>query len=144
MLFFLMIRRPPRSTRTDTLFPYATLFRSSDGRKRLLHPRRQNLHADARLLPQWHHTPDRYRTGPQARNRSRRTGDLAGRTVKLSPILPDREFRGNHPCSVGWPPDFPTWWPAHAIADSLSRSGSRSLKLILFTCKEQRATSLLN
>src|SRR3546814_6451392 len=29
MLFcFLMIRRPPRSTRTDTLFPYTTLFRS--------------------------------------------------------------------------------------------------------------------
>src|SRR3546814_17481212 len=27
-----MIRRPPRSTRTDTLFPYTTLFRSSVGR----------------------------------------------------------------------------------------------------------------
>src|SRR3546814_3810763 len=29
-IFFLMIRRPPRSTRTDTLFPYTTLFRSVD------------------------------------------------------------------------------------------------------------------
>src|SRR3546814_5402907 len=29
--FFLMIRRPPRSTRTDTLFPYTTLFRSPHG-----------------------------------------------------------------------------------------------------------------
>src|SRR3546814_2414420 len=28
VFFFLMIRRPPRSTRTDTLFPYTTLFRS--------------------------------------------------------------------------------------------------------------------
>src|SRR3546814_15557176 len=28
--FFLIIRRPPRSTRTDTLFPYTTLFRSPD------------------------------------------------------------------------------------------------------------------
>src|SRR3546814_9610919 len=28
LIFFLMIRRPPRSTRTDTLFPYTTLFRS--------------------------------------------------------------------------------------------------------------------
>src|SRR3546814_8385610 len=28
MFFFLMIRRPPRSTRTDTLIPYTTLFRS--------------------------------------------------------------------------------------------------------------------
>src|SRR3546814_5520073 len=27
-----MIRRPPRSTRTDTLFPYTTLFRSQDAR----------------------------------------------------------------------------------------------------------------
>src|SRR3546814_15685154 len=27
--FFLMLRRPPRSTRTDTLFPYTTLFRSA-------------------------------------------------------------------------------------------------------------------
>src|SRR3546814_20711308 len=30
LFFFLMIRRPPRSTRTDTLFPYTTLFRSAD------------------------------------------------------------------------------------------------------------------
>src|SRR3546814_15606320 len=28
VFFFLMIRRPPRSTRTDTLFPYTTLFLS--------------------------------------------------------------------------------------------------------------------
>src|SRR3546814_19685798 len=31
-MFFLMIRRPPRSTRTDTLFPYTTLFRSLEAR----------------------------------------------------------------------------------------------------------------
>src|SRR3546814_2818260 len=31
--FFLMIRRPPRSTRTDTLFPYTTLFRSTEGER---------------------------------------------------------------------------------------------------------------
>src|SRR3546814_16205437 len=30
---FLMIRRPPRSTRTDTLFPYTTLFRSLSGQR---------------------------------------------------------------------------------------------------------------
>src|SRR3546814_13409495 len=28
LLFFLMVRRPPRATLTDTLFPYTTLFRS--------------------------------------------------------------------------------------------------------------------
>src|SRR3546814_15690394 len=30
LFLFLMIRRPPRSTRTDTLFPYTTLFRSAE------------------------------------------------------------------------------------------------------------------
>src|SRR3546814_17957248 len=36
LLFFLRIRRPPRSTRTDTLVPYTTLFRSLsiDGSRR--------------------------------------------------------------------------------------------------------------
>src|SRR3546814_8762566 len=36
LLFFLMIRRPPRSTRPDTLFPYTTLFRSRHPRLALL------------------------------------------------------------------------------------------------------------
>src|SRR3546814_891008 len=33
LIFFLKIRRPPRSTRTDTLFPYTTLFRSPSQRR---------------------------------------------------------------------------------------------------------------
>src|SRR3546814_12306170 len=36
LFFFLMIRRPPRSTRTDTLFPYTTLFRSRAAVRRYL------------------------------------------------------------------------------------------------------------
>src|SRR3546814_20019047 len=36
----LMIRRPPRSTRTDTLFPYTTLFRSAPARHRSARPAR--------------------------------------------------------------------------------------------------------
>src|SRR3546814_8803020 len=44
--FFLMIRRPPRSTRTDTLFPYTTLFRSDapapPGSRRRAVPRPDN------------------------------------------------------------------------------------------------------
>src|SRR3546814_1362462 len=35
-VFFLMIRRPPRSTRTDTLLPYTTLFRSPCAGRRVL------------------------------------------------------------------------------------------------------------
>src|SRR3546814_19757943 len=50
--FFLMIRRPPRSTRTDTLFPYTTLFRSHDSARpgpfrTITHPRKS--HENLRL-----------------------------------------------------------------------------------------------
>src|SRR3546814_13740785 len=56
--FLLMIRRPPRSTRTDTLFPYTTLFRSPElaadallcvrgcDRRRARRPRRPRDHSD--------------------------------------------------------------------------------------------------
>src|SRR3546814_19203386 len=58
---FLMIRRPPRSTRTDTLLPYTTLFRSP--RRRACGPgtlachwrRRQGGRAGAVLQPADHH-----------------------------------------------------------------------------------------
>src|SRR3546814_15553086 len=51
--FFLMIRRPPRSTRTDTLFPYTTLFRSAavgDVKRNVLppEPSRPRLHCGAK------------------------------------------------------------------------------------------------
>src|SRR3546814_5334866 len=48
-----MIRRPPRSTRTDTLFPYTTLYRAGDG---LID------------VATWRHTPmkGRIKKGPEA------------------------------------------------------------------------------
>src|SRR3546814_6114273 len=54
-----MIRRPPRSTRTDTLFPYTTLFRSPpdpDRRNRRLYRGRP---ADRRLANHPGHPPQR-------------------------------------------------------------------------------------
>src|SRR3546814_3836955 len=53
--FFLMIRRPPRSTRTDTLFPYTTLFRSLEyqiagGRQHAAVPQKVMMDFPARLL----------------------------------------------------------------------------------------------
>src|SRR3546814_19789928 len=49
-----MIRRPPRSTRTDTLFPYTTLFRSPSILDRLDH---QHRYQDETLLRDtWPHT----------------------------------------------------------------------------------------
>src|SRR3546814_15951334 len=50
LFFFLMIRRPPRSTRTDTLFPYTTLFRSIP---RICSRLRRSRKARSRPLAQW-------------------------------------------------------------------------------------------
>src|SRR3546814_5236573 len=58
-----MIRRPPRSTRTDTLFPYTTLFRSSSP-SRLSAPRSDG--PDTAAAPRKPHAPLPVRSG--ARN----------------------------------------------------------------------------
>src|SRR3546814_12975241 len=49
--FFLRIRRPPRSTRTDTLFPYTTLFRSENIAAACLYCNRKRHHARRILSP---------------------------------------------------------------------------------------------
>src|SRR3546814_9676532 len=60
-----MIRRPPRSTRTDTLFPYTTLFRSLEGSPALILGRRSDVIASnalARaLFTDWEAIPPRER-----------------------------------------------------------------------------------
>src|SRR3546814_5014863 len=60
LFYFLMIRRPPRSTRTDTLFPYTTLFRScrvdDDATAIFPHPSKYRLgHAKGALEVNVHH-----------------------------------------------------------------------------------------
>src|SRR3546814_4778609 len=64
VVFFLLIRRPPRSTRTDTLFPYTSLFRSGVGLKVILEPGEGELHGV--LL-----SSDRWRGSARRRPRSR-------------------------------------------------------------------------
>src|SRR3546814_9273552 len=49
--YILMSRRPPRSTRTDTLFPYTTLCRSM----RIAHPHQLASHPIQRLVPRHLH-----------------------------------------------------------------------------------------
>src|SRR3546814_6404822 len=69
VFFFLMIRRPPRSTRTDTLFPYTTLFRS------LRRPRGRAARSGHRAARAGHG-----RTRPRpARRAGRRAGTRAGK-----------------------------------------------------------------
>src|SRR3546814_5453486 len=76
-LFFLMIRRPPRSTRTDTLFPYTTLFRSP-------RPRRQPP-GDERPLPgRRSHAHRRRPVGGPAGARAQRSSDGRGESDRQS------------------------------------------------------------
>src|SRR3546814_6045522 len=69
-MFFVMIRRPPRLTRTDTLFPYTTLFRSDRARRRAHAPRRR-------------------------RGSNSRTGARWGRSRTPFPAYPTRAFHRN-------------------------------------------------
>src|SRR3712207_8752529 len=70
MFFFLMIRRPPRST----LFPYTTLFRSDDRRQRRA---RESAESERRRR-------DRLQLGRYGR---RRDGERAGAALRLSGAL---------------------------------------------------------
>src|SRR3546814_12007412 len=90
-MFFLMIRRPPRSTRTDTLFPYTTLFRSAG------HPPREVAET---LVAPLEDRPDRAQQSAVDRPLER-PQRLIGATV-------DRNF----PAGPGVPP-LP-WVPARA------------------------------
>src|SRR3546814_8782504 len=75
-----MIRRPPRSTRTDTLFPYTTLFRSPAAEV----PPVQGVPA----LPQAHRGQGRYRAGFPHLRKSAAQG-VHGRCARLC----DERFR---------------------------------------------------
>src|SRR3546814_10698782 len=55
MFFFLMILRPPRSTRTDTLFPYTTLFRSELDLAVHVHDRQVGVSTDLNDALSWKH-----------------------------------------------------------------------------------------
>src|SRR3546814_14621655 len=95
MIFFLMIRRPPRSTRTDTLFPYTTLFRSRQqlGVTRLHAAVAADVEIPA-LLGRDHADVLALRFGAFARAAGYRELDLVRRTQTLVAILQiDRERR---------------------------------------------------
>src|SRR3546814_1700286 len=90
-----MIRRPPRSTRTDTLFPYTTLFRSRDAGQLLLPrdlemmPRRALMRGDRgdlNLLRLVHvDQVDVIDAGPRPVGRGRVVE--SGRRGRLAPLL---------------------------------------------------------
>src|SRR3546814_9901603 len=71
-----MIRRPPRSTRTDTLFPYTTLFRSGVGKLRNV------------ILNQW--------IGPSQKREGKGTTERKHGVVDVA-IFDTRKIRTGHP-----------------------------------------------
>src|SRR3546814_11536359 len=90
LYFFLIIRRPPRPTRTDTLFPYTTLFRS-ERRRNLRRPRRRDL-------PEAPYPPRRARNlrlSLPPRRRRRRAGPDPDRLdiVRTGPRTLRRQYR---------------------------------------------------
>src|SRR3546814_8249199 len=106
-----MIRRPPRSTRTDTLFPYTTLFRSWVGivdRNRIAADEQRIDNAEIMLRalanPRFHHRPVAFEywwkvrhrgvlahlTAPLARKVARSSADLPRRSRSISSVFPAR------------------------------------------------------
>src|SRR3712207_7727145 len=69
VFFFLMIRRPPRST----LFPYTTLFRSDADRRQRVRGQRHHQSWPPRHGDQRHHLQQRLRAGGGERRGHRRT-----------------------------------------------------------------------
>src|SRR3546814_6909509 len=85
-----MLRRPPRSTRTDTLFPYTTLFRSAKVEK----PQNQNhphpIPKTARFS-----SADRKSAPPTRSQIALRSSNKAGTASRSA----SRRNSGHHPCN---------------------------------------------
>src|SRR3546814_3524201 len=79
-----MIRRPPRSTRTDTLFPYTTLFRSRDAHR---HADRRDGGQEADLPGQTHRTDRRDRRDGRPRRDRRRRERSEEHTSELQSLM---------------------------------------------------------
>src|SRR3546814_10004732 len=92
VFFFLMIRRPPRSTRTDTLFPYTTLFRSRPA-GRPGRPRRR-AHAAGQGAGQGHGRKGQERGEAGEVRRQRAAG--GGRAGAPAPGRLEQQARGAH------------------------------------------------
>src|SRR3546814_4962242 len=109
MCFFLMIRRPPRSTRTDTLLPYTTLFRSHGKRAKDAH-RGEHYYEPRRLGHD-----DRIWRGKDGRYHCRRSdgttgliigaavGAVVGRELDGGRDRKSTRLNSNHSCASRMP-----------------------------------------
>src|SRR3546814_20810419 len=103
-----MIRRPPRSTRTDTLFPYTTLFRSACRRCRPLPDRARLLKrvscSARKLAPEFQGAPDDKPRPPAPRDRSAQARPTATRSLSHRPP-PRMHMSASSEATVPPPPD---------------------------------------
>src|SRR3546814_11492618 len=89
-----MIRRPPRSTRTDTLFPYTTLFRSSSRVTHMPQISAQSTRSPAKICARL--SPPK--TGRRRRGASGTVGGGSSSSVCSAMVAaPFRQLRGNDP-----------------------------------------------
>src|SRR3546814_10660099 len=91
-----MIRRPPRSTRTDTLFPYTTLFRSTAYRSRT----NETWLADRMLTSRIHRRKAKGKSMPKAPARANAAKSAILARIELVPAHQKNWF-GLFICSVG-------------------------------------------
>src|SRR3546814_12114294 len=118
-----MIRRPPRSTRTDTLFPYTTLFRSSRQRE-------VSCCEASRLRPGSLHLVHRLSIGP-AGVIARHCGShpLARRDPLDHPSYPRPGLCPSRPEHAAQFPPPLSWLVSRALASGTLRASSCSLSL---------------
>src|SRR3546814_17035842 len=118
-VFFLMKRRPPRSTRTDTLFPYTTLFRSVP-RRRGICRRADRAEQEARiavLVPRLYEKPagavgphsyrHRRASSDRPRARSRRSARARADRLLGRRRAESRDPPHRHLASLPTPPPHP-------------------------------------
>src|SRR6059058_3897 len=114
VLFFLMIRRPPRFTRRYTLFPYTTLFRSHRTRG-LLHHRRLSSACRPR------------RKNPGLSRSEKHTSELQSRNDISYAVFCLKKKNLAHASANRFPSSSPTRWPAATMSPSTPASASVAL-----------------
>src|SRR3546814_4290827 len=119
--FCLMIRRPPRSTRTDTLFPYTTLFRSAEKGDRLIALGLVDAEDVAALMPHMGVLEDT-RIGINFAEA------LPGGFAKLAPLLQAR--MANRAYSTH-KPNFVTFWRCFAPVTLRSEEHTSELQSLM-------------
>src|SRR3546814_7725512 len=133
LLYFLMIRRPPRSTRTDTLFPYTTLFRSALLRveaARVYGLEREEVWRESSGAPRTAFAAQTYSEPFRRLGLPPRLIDPVMQLLDGSVYLP--QYKGNAKAAFDgevwqWPQDYGTWARDDEMPEPRARNTARFL-----------------